>query len=135
MRSAQAAQVFHFHELGPAHIIGGGVRGRAPAAIFSRISLRSAVSSTLVLHRSGDRLVPVEHGRYVAQHIRDAKYVDLSGRDHTFWTGDADALLNEVQEFLTGVRSGPEPDRVLATVLFTDIVGSSERAAELGDHR
>ncbi len=61
--------------------------------------------------------------------------MDLSGRDHTFWTGDADALLNEVQEFLTGVRSGPEPDRVLATVLFTDIVGSSERAAELGDHR
>ena len=90
---------------------------------------------TLVLHRSGDRMVPVEHGRYIARHIRGAKYVELPGSDHTFWTGDTEALLAEVQEFLTGVRSGPEPDRVLATVLFTDIVGSSERAVELGDHR
>ena len=103
--------------------------------IDARPILSTVSVPTLVVHRSGDRLVPVEHGRYVAQHIRGARYVELPGRDHTFWTGDAEALLVEVQEFLTGVRPGPEPDRVLATVLFTDIVGSSERAAELGDHR
>ncbi len=103
--------------------------------IDARPILSTVSVPTLVVHRSGDRLVPVEHGRYVAQHIRGARYVELPGRDHTFWTGDAEALLDEVQEFLTGVRPGPDPDRVLATVLFTDIVGSSERAAALGDHR
>lgn len=119
-------------------------RAASPAAAMALVrmaydidarSVLPAVSvPTLVLHRSGDRMVPVEQGRYVAQHIRGAKYVELPGSGHTFFTGDAEALLNEVQEFLTGVRPGPEPDRVLATVLFTDIVGSSERAAELGDH-
>ena len=90
---------------------------------------------TLVLHRTDDRLVPVSHGRYLGRHIPGAKYVELPGPDHLFCVGDTDALLSEIQEFLTGVRPGPEPDRVLATVLFTDIVGSSERAAELGDRR
>jgi pimeloyl-ACP methyl ester carboxylesterase len=103
--------------------------------IDARAILPTVSVPTLVVHRSGDRLVPVEHGRYVAEHIRGAKYVELPGSDHTFFTGDAVALLDEIQEFLTGVRPGPEPDRVLATVLFTDIVGSSERAVELGDHR
>lgn len=90
---------------------------------------------TLVLHRRDDRLVPVQHGRYLAEHVRGARYVELPGTDHAFFTGDTEALLAEIQEFLTGARPQPEPDRVLATVLFTDIVGSSERAAELGDHR
>jgi class 3 adenylate cyclase len=87
----------------------------------------------LVLHRTGDRAVKVEHGRYIAEHIPGAKYIELPGNDHLTWVGDTDAICDEIQAFLTGVRSGPEPDRVLATVLFTDIVDSTKRAAEIGD--
>jgi len=90
---------------------------------------------TLVLHRSGDRGVPIEAGRYLAEHIPDAKFVELEGVDHYPFAGDSDAMLDEVEEFLTGSRRSREPDRVLATVLFTDIVGSTELAAELGDRR
>jgi pimeloyl-ACP methyl ester carboxylesterase len=89
---------------------------------------------TLILHRSGDRDSSVEEGRYVAARIPGARFVELRGIDHLPWVGDQDAVLDEVEEFLTGVRQGPEPDRVLATVLFTDIVSSTERAAELGDY-
>jgi pimeloyl-ACP methyl ester carboxylesterase len=88
---------------------------------------------TLVLHRRDDRLVPVDHGRYLGRHIRGAKYVELPGSDHLFCVGDTNALLGEIQEFLTGIRPGAEADRVLATVLFTDIVASTERASALGD--
>jgi class 3 adenylate cyclase len=90
---------------------------------------------TLVLHREGDRIMRVDEAAYIAQRIPDAKLVVLPGDDHLPWVGDQDALLDEIEEFLTGVRRGPEPDRVLATVLFTDIVGSTERASELGDRR
>jgi pimeloyl-ACP methyl ester carboxylesterase len=90
---------------------------------------------TLVLHRTGDRTMPVEGGRYLGRHIRGARLVELPGDDHLPWVGDSDALVDEIEEFLTGVRHAAEPDRVLATVLFTDIVGSTERAAALGDHR
>jgi class 3 adenylate cyclase len=90
---------------------------------------------TLVLHRSRDLMVPIESGRYVADRIPGARFVELSGQDHLYFVGDQDALVAEIQEFLTGVREAPEPDRVLATVLFTDIVGSTERAATLGDRR
>ena len=90
---------------------------------------------TLVLHRTGDRDVSVEEGRYIAERIPGATFVELPGHDHLVFVGDQDALLDEIEEFLTGVRRGPEPDRVLATVLFTDLVGSTERAAELGDRR
>jgi class 3 adenylate cyclase len=90
---------------------------------------------TLVLHRIDDAFVRVEHGRYIARQIPGAKYVELPGADHLTAAGDADAIIEEIEEFLTGVRSAAEFDRVLATVLFTDIVGSTERAAELGDQR
>jgi pimeloyl-ACP methyl ester carboxylesterase len=90
---------------------------------------------TLVLHRKGDSAVVVEEGRYIADRIPGAKYLELDGDDHWPWLGDADVVLEEVQEFLTGTREPAEPDRVLATVLFTDIVGSTERAAGLGDRR
>jgi class 3 adenylate cyclase len=90
---------------------------------------------TLVLHRTGDRTVAVEAGRYLARHIPGARLVELPGDDHLPWVGDTDALVDEIEEFLTGVRHGTEPDRMLATVLFADIVGSTERAAALGDHR
>ena len=90
---------------------------------------------TLVTHRAGDRATRVGGGRYLAEQIPGAKYVELIGIDHFPWVGDADAVLDEVEEFLTGVRHGPEPDRVLATVMFTDIVGSTELAAAVGDRR
>jgi class 3 adenylate cyclase len=90
---------------------------------------------TLVLHRTEDSLVEVEHSRYMAERIPDAKLVELPGVDHLWWFGDQDAIVDEVQEFLTGARSAPEPDRVLATVMVTDIVGSTKRAAEVGDSR
>jgi len=89
---------------------------------------------TLVLHRSGD-VTKVENGRYLARNIKSARYVELLGADHNPWIGDSEAILGEIEEFLTGGRRENEPDldRVLATVLFTDIVGSTARAAELGD--
>ena len=88
---------------------------------------------TLLLYRTNDRDVLVEEGRYIASRIPDARLVELPGADHLMWTGDADAIVDEIEGFLTGARRGPDPDRVLATVLFTDIVGSTERAARLGD--
>ncbi len=88
---------------------------------------------TLIIHRTGDTLIRVEHSRYMADRIPGARLVELPGEDHLWWFGDQDAIVDEVEEFLTGARSAPEPDRMLATVLFTDIVGSTERAAELGD--
>jgi len=87
---------------------------------------------TLVLQREGDRAMRVPGARYIAEHIPGAKYVELAGVDHFAWVGDIDALLDEVEEFLTGARRTRERDRVLATVLFTDIVGSTARAVELG---
>ena len=88
---------------------------------------------TLVMHRREDSFLMVEHSRYLAEHIPGARYVELEGTDNLFSVGDSEAILGEVEEFLTGGRHAPEPDRVLATVLFTDICGSTERAAALGD--
>ncbi len=111
---------------------------RALLLMNSRIDVRHVLPNirvpTLVLHRSGDRDSQLEEGRYIADRIPGARFVELAGEDHIPWI-DADQILDEVEEFLTGVRHGPKPDRVLATVLVTDIVGSSERAAELGDRR
>jgi class 3 adenylate cyclase len=90
---------------------------------------------TLVLHRRGDRVVNWRAGKDLASRIPGARYVELPGIDHLPWAGDADDVLGEIEEFLTGARSSPEPDRILATVMFTDIVASTERAADLGDAR
>ena len=90
---------------------------------------------TLVLHRTGDRDVSVEEARYIAGRIPGARLVELPGEDHLVFAGDQDGLLDEVEEFLTGVRPVHETDRILATVLFTDIAGSTERAVSLGDRR
>lgn len=90
----------------------------------------------LVLHRAGDRPVNVAQGRYLAEHIPSAKFVELSGDDHLWWVGDSEAIVKEIQAFLTGEHPPPlEADRVLATVLFTDIVDSTKRAADVGDKR
>jgi pimeloyl-ACP methyl ester carboxylesterase len=88
---------------------------------------------TLVLHRIGDLDASIEEGRWIAGQIPGARFVELPGADHLPWIGDTDVFLDEVEEFLTGVRGGSEPDRVLATILFTDIVGSSATAAAVGD--
>jgi class 3 adenylate cyclase len=88
---------------------------------------------TLILHRREDTFLDVRHSRYLAEHIPNARYVELEGTDNLFAVGDAEAVFGEIEEFLTGARHQREPDRVLATVMFTDIVGSTERAAELGD--
>src|SRR5439155_13826474 len=90
---------------------------------------------TVVLHRLDDTAVAVGAGRMFAEQIPGARMVELPGNDHIPWFGDADALLDEIEEFLTGSRHAPEPNRALATVLFTDIAGSTARAAELGDRR
>jgi class 3 adenylate cyclase len=88
-----------------------------------------------VLHRSGDRLIAVEHGRYLAEHIADAKLVEAPGVDHIPWVGGGEDITSEIQQFLTGMRSMPEPDRMLATIMLTDIVGSTERVAAMGDRK
>ena len=88
---------------------------------------------TLVIHRTDAGFTATENGRYLAEHIPGARYVEVPGEDTFLWAGDAEPILGEVEEFLTGARRAPETDRVLATVLFTDIVGSTQRAVELGD--
>jgi len=111
---------------------------RANREIDVRHILPSIRVPTLVLHRVGDMTIPVVAGRYIAEHIPGAKYVELPGDDHLLQAFDRDSLdflIDEIEEFMTGARHRPEPDRLLATVLFTDIVGSSECAAELGDRR
>jgi class 3 adenylate cyclase len=90
---------------------------------------------TLVLHHRGDPLITVEHGRYLAEHLAGARYVELEGDGHAYWSGDGERLLTEIQSFLTGAPGEPPTNRVLATVLFTDIVGSTQLAARLGDER
>ena len=97
--------------------------------------LAKVAAPTLVLQRAEDPIVPAEHGRYLARNIPGAKYVELPGADYLLWVRDTDLLLDEVQEFLTGVRAELEPERVVRTVLFTDIVGSTEHATRLGDRR
>jgi pimeloyl-ACP methyl ester carboxylesterase len=103
----------------------------------TRIDVRDVLPAirvpTLVAHRSEDRDASVEEGRWIASRIPGARFLELPGPDHLPWVGDQDRLLDAVEEFLTGQRGAPEPDRVLATVLFTDIVGSTERAVALGD--
>ena len=104
----------------------------------SQIDVRNILPTvtvpTLVLHRTGDSDSQVEEGRYIAEHIPGARFVELPGDDHVPWV-DAEQTLAEIEEFLTGVRPLPEPNRVLMTLLFTDIVGSTERARALGDRR
>ncbi len=98
-----------------------------------RAQLPSITASTLVLTRAGDVFVPPRFGRYIAQHVAEARYVELPGADDVAFSGDSDALADEIEEFLTGRRSG-SADRVLTTLLFTDIVDSTTRASALGDH-
>jgi class 3 adenylate cyclase len=122
-----------------------GQRGASPATaralirVFFEADVREVLAliqaPTLILHRKDNLFVPVEHGRYLAEHIPHATYIELPGADHLYWVGNADGILDDTEEFLTGVRHGAEPDRLLATVLFTDIVSSTERLVEVGERR
>lgn len=103
------------------------------AEIDVRAVLPSIRVPTLVIHRKDDQCLKVEEGRYVAERIPGASYVELPGRDHLPFVGDQDGILDEVEEFLTGVRHTLEPDRVLATVLFMQIVDSKEQRQRVGD--
>jgi len=112
---------------------------RELARIFIELDIRSVLPSiqtpTLVLHRTDDRVVPAAQCRAVAEHIPNARLVELPGIDHIPFLGDWEGLVAEIEEFLTGTRPAPEPERVLATVMFSDIVGSTETAAAVGDRR
>jgi len=118
-------------------------RSASPGAAAALLRMNSQIDTrqvlptirvpTLVLARTGDRDVTVDEGRWLASQIPGARFVELPGDEHLLWAGDQDALLAEIEQFLTGTRSAPDYDRVLSTVLFTDIVGSTERARELGD--
>jgi class 3 adenylate cyclase len=92
-------------------------------------------AQTLVMHRTGDRVVNRRAARWLAEQIEGSAYVEFEGADHFPWVGDSAAPLESIEEFLTGVRPGPAPERVLATVLFTDIVDSTRTATEMGDRR
>ena len=89
---------------------------------------------TLVLHRAANAHIAVGAGRYLAEHVPGAKFVELPGEDYLFFVGDTDALLDEIEEFMTGSRQAPEGDVITSTILFTDIVASTEQSARLG-HR
>src|SRR5262249_18013602 len=108
---------------------------RMNQAIDVRHVLPAIGVPTLVLHRTGDLPVDVENDRYMARHIRGAKYVEFPSPDHVPWVGDSNSILGEIESFLTGQRreSETESDRVLATILFTDIVEATKRLVELGD--
>lgn len=105
----------------------------------AQIDVRAAVAAitvpSLVLHRAGDRFIGVEQSRWLAGQLADARYVELPGEDHMLAAGDVDQVLGEIEEFVTGARHEPEADRVLATLMFTDIVGSTDRASGLGDRQ
>jgi class 3 adenylate cyclase len=117
-----------------------GASPRAAAALLrmnSRIDVREVLPTigvpTLILHRTDDRDVKPEEGRYIAERIAGARFVELPGDEHVIAAGEVDRLADEIEQFLTGSRPAPEADRVLTTLLFTDIVGSTDRAVALGD--
>jgi class 3 adenylate cyclase/pimeloyl-ACP methyl ester carboxylesterase len=108
---------------------------RTLAQIDVREVLPSISAPTLILHRADNAWVRPEHSRYLAEHIAGARYVELPGSDYFVFLGDSERVLGEIESFVSGVAGPPESDRLLATVLFTDIVGSTALAAEVGDRR
>jgi class 3 adenylate cyclase len=100
-----------------------------------RETLARISAPTLILHRVGSTFIPVGHAHYLAGHIAGSRFVELPGADMLYWVGDTGPMLDEIEEFITGVRGGSDAERILSTIVFTDIVGSTERAAALGDDR
>jgi pimeloyl-ACP methyl ester carboxylesterase/DNA-binding winged helix-turn-helix (wHTH) protein len=140
-RAPSVADDYEFREWWATYLRMGASPGAALALtqMNAEIDVRRVLPSvhvpTLVIHRSGDQCLKVEEGRYVAESIPGAKFVELPGQDHLPFVGDQDAILDEVEEFLTGVRHTLEPDTVLATVLFTQVIESKEHAKRLGNER
>jgi class 3 adenylate cyclase len=126
-------------------IVDGDRMSVSPAGIAALIAMNAEIDirhilpairvPTLVLHSRRDLAIEFGASRYMAERIPGARLVELQGPDHLPWLSDVDVVLGEIEEFLTGVRREVEPDRVLATVLFTDIVGATEKASALGDRR
>ena len=114
-------------------------RSTAMAALVFDVDVRHVLSTihvpTLVMHRRDFRFFPVEQGRYLADNIAGAKLVELEGADGFVYLGDTESIMSEIEEFVTGTRRAQDVDRVLATVLLTDMVGSTSQAAALGDHK
>jgi pimeloyl-ACP methyl ester carboxylesterase/class 3 adenylate cyclase len=112
---------------------------KAAAELAAAVDIRDVLPAisvpTLILHRKDDSLWPIEGARYIAEQIEGAEIVELEGIDHFPFAGDGEALVSQIESFLTGSQHEPEPERKLLTVLFTDIVDSTERGAELGDRR
>ena len=118
-------------------------RSASPGAAVSLLKMNTQIdvrhllpiikAPTLVMHRVGDRDADIEEARYIAARIPGARLIELPGQDHLPWIGDGDAVADEIAEFVTGARLPHDVDRVLATVLFTDIVGSTEHVAQMGD--
>ncbi|MCV7103048.1 adenylate/guanylate cyclase domain-containing protein [Mycobacterium palustre] len=100
-----------------------------------RETLPRITAPTLILHRTESEFTPVAHGRYLAEHIAGSRLVELPGDDTLYWVGNTAPMLDEIEEFITGMRGGSDAERLLTTIVFTDIVGSTERAALLGDGR
>jgi class 3 adenylate cyclase len=100
-----------------------------------RDTLARITAPTLILHRDNPEFTPIANGRYIAEHIGGSRFVELPGEDALYWVGDTAPMLDEIEEFITGVRGGFGAERVLTTIVFTDIVASTERAALLGDDR
>ena len=100
-----------------------------------RDALPRITAPTLILHRTDSTFTPREHGHYLAEHIAGSRLVELPGADTLYWVGNTAPLLDEIEEFITGMRGGSDSERLLTTIVFTDIVGSTERAALLGDDR
>jgi len=102
----------------------------SPGAALAIMRMNREIDSirvpALIMHRTAERVIAVENARYMAAHIPGAKLVEFPGQDHTWWIGEGGAIVEEIEQFLTGQRLAHEPDRVLATVLFTDIVGSTD---------
>ena len=111
----------------------------ALARMNTDIDIRNILAAihvpTLIIHRKGDLDISIEGSRYMANQIQEVKFVELPGNDHLPWVGDADKIVDEIEVFLTGDLHKQEQERVLVTILFTDIVGSTEMAARLGDER
>jgi class 3 adenylate cyclase len=112
---------------------------KATAQLAAEVDIRDVLPAisvpTLVLHRTGDSLWPIEGARFIAEQIPDAQFVECEGIDHFPFAGDAEAIISEVESFLTGSQHEPDPERQLLTVLFTDIVDSTQRGADMGDRR
>jgi class 3 adenylate cyclase len=101
----------------------------------ARTKLPLITAPALILQRADAAFIGVGHGRYLAEHIAGSRYVELPGADTLYWVGDAAPMLDEIEEFITGMRGGFDAERVLTTIVFTDIVGSTARAATMGDDR